>query len=172
MAKSNTGARLIVSLFVLSFALMFVGGGVVSGAMLYLQMRDSWSARSYVPVPAQVGSVVLDQSFINHKDRRYRTEAEFSYTFEGRPYVSSRVSLNRAADELVTYQKNMYDRLLAAQENHRPVELWVDPDNPENSVHDRSIRWERSLTYLVVGSLFLFMGIKVLVFLYHGLKKR
>lgn len=71
----------------------------------------------------------------------------------------------------MTYQKNMYDRLLAAQENHRPVELWVDPDNPENAVHDRSIRWERSLTYLVVGSLFLFMGIKVLAFLYRGLKK-
>lgn len=172
MARLNTGARLIVSLFVLSFALMFVGGGVVSGAMLYLQMRESWLARSYVPVPALVGSVVLDQSFINHEDRRYRTEAEFSYTFEGRPYVSRRVSFNSTEDELVTYQKNMYDRLLAAQESHRPVELWVDPDNPENAVHDRSILWGRSLTYLVVGSLFMFIGIKVLTFLYRGLKKR
>lgn len=168
MAKSHVGARLLVWLFALSFALMFIGGGVASGAMLYLQMRDAWVARTYVSVPAQVESVRLDERSSKKDGTRYLTIAEFSYTFEGLPYQGRRVNFDRTAEDSKSYQKNMYAQLLAAQASHRPVELWVDPGNPEISVHDRTIRWEKSLTYLIAGSIFMFIGAKVLLFLYRG----
>lgn len=171
MAITNVGGRIFLSLFILGFALMFVGGGVVSGALLYLQMRDSWTARSYVPVSAQVESVVLDQQSSRKGGTTYLTRAEFSYTFQGSPYVSRRVNFSRTSDDSKSYHQSMYAHLLAAQANQRPVELWVDPSNPESSVHDRSVRWDMSLTYLIVGSIFTFIGVKVLAFLYRGWRR-
>lgn len=171
MKKSEFGAGLFISLFILGFALLFIYGGVTSGTLLYLQMRDAWAAKSYVPVPAQVESVRLEEYSSKKAGTRYRTIADFSYTFEGRLYQSHRVDFNRTTDDSKSYQKTMYEHLLAAQMNHRPVELWVDPGNPEQSVHDRTIRWDMTLTYLLVGSICMFIGIKVLIFLYRGWRR-
>lgn len=169
MKKSEIAAGVVVSLFFLAFAGVFMWGGIYGGALpLYVQTRDSRAAESYVPVPATVESVVLDQQSSHKGGTWYFTKAEFSYTFDGRPYRSRRVSFNLSADQANDYQHHVYARLRDARSNGSPVEIWVDPNHPENSVYDRSIRSDRSFTYLIFALLFTSIGLGALAFIIRG----
>ncbi len=148
---------------------MFLWGGIWCGALpLYVQTRDSHAAERYVPVQAEVKSVTLDELSGKKGGTWYFTRAEFSYTFEGRAYRSRRVSFNASADQANEYQHDVYARLKDAWLNGKPVEMWVDPKNPENSVHDRLIRSDRWFTYLVVALMFTPIGLGSLAFIIRG----
>jgi hypothetical protein len=169
MKISEIAAGFVVSFFFLAFAGVFMWGGIWGGALpLYVQTRDARAAENYVPVPAEVESVTLDERSSKKGGTWYFTKAQFSYTFEGRPYRSKRVSFNASADQANDYQHNVYARLLDARSNGRPVEMWVDPKHPENSVYDRSIRSDRSFMYLVIALTFTSIGLGALIFILRG----
>lgn len=158
-----------MSFFFLAFAGVFTWGGIWYGALpLYVQTRDSRAAESYVPVPAEVKSATLDEISSKKGGKWYFARAEFSYTFDGRAYRSKRVSFNLSADQADDYQQHIYDRIKDAWLNGKPVEMWVDPNHPENSVYDRSIRSDRSFAYLIIALMFTPIGLGVLFFLLRG----
>ncbi|WP_229210145.1 DUF3592 domain-containing protein [Duganella sp. Root1480D1] len=155
MKASDFGARLVVLLFALAFALVFTWGGVWACLRpLYMQLHDSWTANSYVPVPARVESIVLDEWSSKKTGTAYRARGEFSYEFQGSTYHGNRLNFSLTADNKGGYQHALYAKLNKARTFGRPVNLWVDPNNPEFSVYDRSIRWDDSILELVFGLLF------------------
>jgi len=165
-------AGLFVSPFFVAFALLFIWAGVWGGILpLYSQMRDWRAAASYVPVPAQVEHVTLDTRSSKKLGTSYLTEADFSYEFGGQPYTSRRINLDGSRDGDSRYQKTMYAHLLAAQQNRRPVELWVDPNSPGSGVHDRTLRGDKSFEHLVIGLLCTSVGLWVLLFLCRGWRR-
>jgi hypothetical protein len=169
MKISEIAAGIFVSLFILAFAGVFTWAGIGYGALpLYVQTRDSRAAENYVPVPAEVESVVLDDLYSKKGGTSYFTRAEFSYTFEGRPYRGKRVSFNLSADKAGEYQQHVLTRLLDAKSNNKPIEIWVDPNHPEKSVYDRSIRSDSAFTYLAVALMFTPIGLGFLFMILRG----
>lgn len=172
MKISELAAGAFVSLFLLAFAAVFTWAGIGYGVLpLYIQARDSRAAENYVPLPAEVESVVLDELYSKKAGKSYFTRAEFSYAFEGRPYRSKRVSFNRSADQAGGYHHQVFARLLDAQSNRKPIEIWVDPKHPEKSVYDRSIRSDSWFTYLVLALMFTPMGLGFLFFVLRGWRR-
>jgi len=169
MKISEIAAGVVVSFFFLASAGVFMWGGIWGGALpLYVQMRDSRAAESYVPVPAEVKSATLDELSSKKGGKWYFARAEFSYSFEGRAYRSKRVSFNASADQENEYQHHVYARLMDAWSNGRPVEMWVDPKHPENSVYDRSTRSDRSFMYLIIALTFTPIGLGFLALITRG----
>lgn len=169
MTASDLGARLAVSLFALAFALAFTYGGVwVCLLPLSAQVREAWAAERYVPVPAKVESITLDQYHSKKGGTTYRAKAEFLYAFEGRPYLGQRVSIARTSDGPGGHQESLYQQLRDARNNDRPVDLWVDPRDPERSVYDREMLWDKAFLQLVFGLLLTPIGLGAWVFFYRA----
>lgn len=165
-------AGVFISLFIVAFALLFLWVGVWGGILpLYSQTRDWRTAASYVAVPARVENVVLDERSSKKHGKRYLAQAQFSYEFEGRPYTSHRINIYGSPDTSRGYQQTMYKHLLSAQLNQRPVELWVDPTNPGNALHDRTLNWDKLSTHLVFALVGTPVGLWVLGFLYRGWRR-
>jgi len=159
MKASDLGARFVILLFALGFALVFTWGGVWACLRpLYLQLHGSWTANSYVPVPAQVESIVLDQWSSKKSGTTYRARGEFSYEFQGSTYHGDRLNFSLTADRKGGYQQALFEKLDKARMFERPVNVWVDPNHPEISVYDRSIRWDDLILEFVLGLLFTSIG--------------
>lgn len=160
MKATDLFARLVALFFALGFALAFTWGGVWACLRpLFLQLHGSWVANSYVSVPAHVESIVLDQWSSKKTGTIYRAKAEFSYEFHGNTYHGDRLNFGLTADKKGGYQHALFAKLDNARMFERTVNLWVDPNHPELSVYDRSIRWDDSILELIYGLLFTAMGL-------------
>lgn len=169
MLKSVTpGQKLVLTLFALVFGTLFSLIGFQAGiAELYQQGVNWWTVRSYVPVPAQVVSSELAQ----HRGRKggtsYLAKASFSYQYQGREYVAARPSFSETADNIGDFQQRVHRELSDARERRVPVQLWVDPQAPEHSVYDRTIRWQMLLLHLPFAVMFTGVGVGAWFLFYY-----
>lgn len=69
----------------------------------------------------------------------YEAYAEYTYTFNGQSYTGHRAAIGSGADNIGSFQEDLGRRLSAAQ--GRNIEIFVDPERPEQSVVNRDIRW-------------------------------
>jgi hypothetical protein len=120
------------------FGLVFFG---VGAAFLVLSVIPNlWDAlrmRDWVQVPAAV--VGLDLKSNNTDDgTTYKVTARFSYDYQGQRYTGNRVGIaDGGSDNVGDWQRDTYARL----KGQRQTRLWVNPDNPAESVFDRELRW-------------------------------
>jgi hypothetical protein len=160
MTKSSSlTGKFLATLFALVFALGFTVGGIVAGVLpMYQQLSGWWKASSYVPVTATVLSAELKT--YSGKTPTYQVLAQFGYEYQGRNYVSSRINLaGGRSDNVGSYQKDMFQRLLAARNSAAPVSVWVNPQQPEQAVYDRSLRWLMIVFLLPFAVLFPAVGL-------------
>ncbi|MDJ0908334.1 MAG: DUF3592 domain-containing protein [Woeseiaceae bacterium] len=121
------------------FALPFIGVGVWMGWSIGKIVHDSIEMRSWQPVQATLTSA----GYTTHRGESdtWEAYAEYSYRFDGRPFVGFRVTIDSGGDNIGNYHRNMGDRLRAIMASGEPITVWVDPDNPQDSIIDREIRW-------------------------------
>lgn len=123
---------------VLLFGLVFFGVG--AGFLLFGVIPNLWDAarmRDWVPVPADVVKVDLT-SHDSDETTTWKVVARFRYNYEGRRYTGDRVGIaDGASDNVGSWQKDTWSRLRGRQQ----VTLWVNLDDPSESVFDRDLRW-------------------------------
>ena len=135
------------------FALPFAAVGVVA---LYLTLDNLWSwARMsrWEAVPAQLKSLDL-ATHNGDKSTTYEVRATYRYSLSGREYTGDRVAINRMADNIGSFQRDLYSALEAARQRGGRVEAYVDPSNPASATLNRDLR----------GLLVLFESVFALVF--------
>jgi hypothetical protein len=120
------------------FALPFAAVGVYMAWSLASMLWLSWSAASWVEVPATITSVELQGG--KGKKNTQRVLADYRYDFAGRAYQSDRVGLSTTADNFGAYHRRLYDRLHKAWKAEKTVSCFVDPNDPQQSLLDRSLR--------------------------------
>jgi hypothetical protein len=121
------------------FALPFAAVGVVA---LYLTLDNLWSwARMsrWDAVPAQLESLDL-ATHNGDKSTTYEVRATYRYSFSGREYTGDRVAINRMADNIGSFQRDLYSKLEAARQRGGRVEAYVDPSNPASATLNRDLR--------------------------------
>ena len=91
-----------------------------------------------------------------------RTEASYRYEIGGVSYQNDRVHVAVFPDSIGNYQTEIRERLSQLQSSNQPVAIWVNPDDPWDSVIDRDMRW--GLFSLMTGfcSLFILVGLGVI----------
>ena len=133
------------------FGLIFAGFGFFFLFMTSVPLLQSWLAtRDWQPGYAEIVTV---QAFNNDTQARYR------YTYQDINHQGHRVYLAEFKDNIGSYHKKLQVRLSAHKKSGQPIQIWVDPRNPQNSIIDREMRW----------GLFTFMTLFCSVFICIGL---
>lgn len=123
-------------------AVVFILAGLVIGVFLGSDLRDWLVMRDWQPVTARVESTQLDRSQ-SDGTTTYRVRATYHYRFGGRRFRGTRVGISRGFDNIGDYHRRMHDRLDQARRRGTPVTAWVNPEQPNETVLDRSLRWGR-----------------------------
>jgi len=133
------------------FGMVFVFAGLAAvygsaGKMIggYLSSSD------WVSVPVAIHSLDLKKHYGDATT--YSIEASYSFEYLGARYTNDGVSLSSDSDNIGKYWQNLYTSLQYDQSINE-TSAFVNPNNPEESVLDRTIRWKS----LIFGSMFLLL---------------
>src|SRR5258708_14645043 len=127
--------------------------------MIGKTVHDGMRAKDWVLVKAKV-------------DAFDRGQVSYRYTFQGREYKGDRLGseILGGTDNIDSWHEEMADMISTAQREGRPITVFVNPDNPSESMVDRAIRWNLMLFMvpfaLGVGG----GGVGALWFLVHTLR--
>ena len=100
-------------------------------------------------------------TLIDVKGRNNNTEARYRYTWNGQNYENDRVYVAEFKDNIGSYHKNLYKQLRSQHKHRQPVTIYVDPNNPQQSVIDRDMRWGLFVLMTVFCSGFVGVGLLV-----------
>ncbi len=156
----------------LLFAVPFGGVGVFATWAIGSTLHDAWRAREWVPVKASVQNASLATSSSSDGDTTYRAVGTYRYAYGGTSYSGSRLGFSAigGADNIDDWHQEVTARLEGARTAGRPVDVWVDPANPAESVLDRGIRWGELLFLLPFSLAFGGVGVGALVAMVYVLK--
>ena len=137
----------LLSLFV---ALVFGGVGVFASWAIGSTLLEAHRAQDWVRVKAAIDEASLQTSRGSEGGTTYRAEGRYRYTFQGKPYAGSRLGLSKVggSDNIDDWHHEVNARLEDARAAGKPITVWVNPDNPSESVFDRELRWSE-LVFLV-----------------------
>ena len=142
--------RVILFLFGLPFFCVgaWMTWWVGSDVSDYLDMRD-WYA---IPATLQRAGY---ETHRGDDSNTYEAYAQYTYLFDGRQYSSTRVGLSGGADNIGDYQRDTGNRLSSAMQRGESITVFVNPNNPQDAIIDRSLRWSlvgfKSIFMLVFG---------------------
>lgn len=131
--KQGSGAG-CMTLFGLPFAGISVFTSWMLGSMLWL----GYASSSWEEVPADITSIQIETHRGEDNDT-YSVVAEYRYSYRGQDYIGDRVGLSGKSDSFEAYHKKLLKRLKQAQAKDRAV-CYVDPQNPDQALLDRTLR--------------------------------
>ncbi len=137
---------LIFVAVILAFPAVAVFMGWRAAAMLM-----AWQeARGWVETPATIEHLEL-QIHDGGEGTTYDVDCRYSYVFSGQTFQGTRVGLAEGSDNIGSWQRTTYERLRKHHEGLEsdPVSCWVNPDNPQEAVLDRELRWGLFLFHLL-----------------------
>lgn len=124
--KEKLGSALFCLVFVLAFGGVGAGASYVIGATI----RDGLAAREWVRVKADVETFGEGRVL-------------YRYTVDGKRYSGDRLGTNGlgGTDDLDGWYDDLEAWLGDAKAAGKPITVFVNPDNPSESMVDREIRW-------------------------------
>ncbi len=132
------------------FAGVFFIAGLIPGFIALKHTYNYLDARDWVAVPATITAADLQVSRSDGNDT-YLTTAEYNYQYENRTYTGNRVGFSSSADNIGDFHQRAYSELNNYLGKPQGFNVWVNPDNPKNSILYRELRWP------LIGFLSLFL---------------
>lgn len=128
-------------LIILFSSLIFIGIGLPCLVFLCLFDIYDWQCmKSWIPVDAMVVNVKLHES-IGENSAAYSVRVNYSYEYQNQKYQHNRVTISSGSDNVYDYHQDLYGRLNKQFNDGEPIRIWLDPNNPQNSIIDREMRW-------------------------------
>ena len=156
----------------LLFAVPFGGVGVFATWTIGSTLLEAHRAREWVQVRASVDDASLRASHDSEGGTTYHAEGRYRYEFAGKAYAGSRLGISTlgGADNIDDWQHEVNAKLEDARTAGQPVTVWVNPDNPAESVFDRELRWSQVLFLVPFSLAFGGVGVGALVAMAYVLK--
>lgn len=154
-------------IFVTLFALPFFGVGVWMLWSISSSFYDAWQMQSWVEAEARLSRGGYETHRGGDADT-YEAYADYTYTYRGQEFVGARVSLSSGGDNIGDYQEDMGRRLQNTARTGSALLVYVDPEEPSDSIIDRSLRWGligfKSIFLFVFGG----VGLGLLIFVFRA----
>jgi hypothetical protein len=165
-SKFRWGLLLVSLAFLLPLAV------VVGWKPLWMMSHGAFQARHWVSVPARILSAELASP--QHARVVMEVRARYEYEWKQTRYTGDRISMaTQSADGFGTWQRDMYQSLKDAEIAGKPVPLWVNPEQPQQSVIQREPRTELLIFHgLCAFVLTLLTGLGVWGFVRLGRSRR
>lgn len=114
-------------------------------------------------VRATLLHVELQTNFSKSGTPMYRVAARYSYSVDDSDYESDRVSWEEGWDSDESWHRSTYERFRTAMEAGEPVNAFVNPDNPSESVLLAESRLPVQAIMFGVGGLFAAVGFGLVI---------
>ena len=169
--SSCYGDRMKAKIFMTIFALPFFSVGVWMLWSVGSTIVESYQMQSWVQVEARLSRGGYE-SHSGDDSTTYEAYARYAYSHSGQEFVGERVSIAGGADNIGDYQQNIGRRLGNSHARGESITVFVNSQNPADSIIDRSIRWG------MVGfkSIFLFVfggvGLGLLILVWRAPKEK
>lgn len=136
------------------FALPFFAIGVWMLWSISAMFLDVWQTNSWVQTEAYLTRGGYE-SHSGSDATTFEAFAAYNYEVDGRQYQGNRVTLSSGSDNIGSYQQDIGNDLRLAASSDDSIQIFVDPQNPSNSVYIRDVRWGltafKSIVMLVFG---------------------
>lgn len=146
----------------------FLGIGIGVLHMLAGQAIYDWQQmKTWRPVDAQVidGGYEIEEG---DDSDTYRAFANYTYEYEGISYRGTRVAISSGADNIGDFQQQLGRRLEHAKQAGIPLQVWVNPADPKQSIVNRDLRLEMLTFELAFAFLFGGVGVAFVVLALFG----
>ncbi len=153
--------------FLIFFSLPFAGVGF--GLLFFSLIPSIWSGISMKNWIQDYAHLQTAGYHTNYGDdsTTYLAYATYTYKYRGRTYSGDRAAINTTADNIGSFHQDLGQRLARALEHGEPVQVWINPDQPEQSVLNHDIRWGLLLFESVFVIVFGGVGVGMLVFAFY-----
>ncbi|MEI7437142.1 MAG: DUF3592 domain-containing protein [bacterium] len=160
----STSPKSLGSWMLVLFGLPFMAVGIIVGVMSW-NMWSLWhKSATWSRVPAIVSQVELQTHHGDNGGVSYSVNCRYSYSVAGRKYTSDRVGVEKHGSS-DGYHRMRYDVLVRHRDSKTPVEVLVDPAQPDQAIAFR----EKSTTMLVLPLCAVVFGVPGLVVFCLGL---
>ena len=153
------------------FALPFFGVGVWMLWSVGNNFADAIEMRGWAPVEARLTAAGYTTSRGDDSDT-YEAYATYAYEYFGQTFTGDRVGLSAGADNIGDYQRDTGNYLSGMLSSGQSITVWVNPDNPTESIIDPSLRWGligfKSIFLFVFGG----VGLGLLIAIWRSPRKR
>jgi Protein of unknown function (DUF3592) len=151
--KEKLGAALMC----FAFAIPFGGVGAGAAYAIVATIRDGMAAREWVRVKAEV----LDYG---------SGRVLYRYRMDGQSYTGDRLGSNvlGGTDNVDSWHEDIEAMLAAAKSEGKPITVFVNPDNPAESMVDREIRWKLLVFFSPFALAFGGVGVGALAMMVRG----
>lgn len=165
MSKPSKAPKELSSGCLSLFGLPFMIAGLFMTGF-YFHGYLSWiEARSWQETPCWIEKAELETSSDSEGGTTYKATSIYRYTFEGQNYHSTQVGLGGGSDNIGDFQQQAHRELAEhARQSQLPdappsFRCFVNPDQPQEAVLYRHLRWEMqaflaifALTFPAVGT--------------------
>lgn len=129
-------------------ALLFLTKGVMSS------FYESSQMQSWQPIQATLLHAETKYSYSSDANT-YQAKARYRYQVNGQQFENARVSIHSGSDNVGEYQREMGRTLINLYNAGKKVTAFYNPENPQDSIIDRNVRWGmigfQSIFVLVFG---------------------
>lgn len=148
----------------LFFPLPFVGVGI--GLLLFSVIPDLYQWQQMKAWPQVETELLHAELLVNNGEDNdtYRAVARYKYRYQGLDYTGERVAIANGSDNIGNFQQQLAAQLQSALRNQRPVAAWVNPDNPNDAVLNRDMRWNMLGFKMIFVLVFGGVGIGLMLF--------
>lgn len=123
------------------FALPFAAAGLGILLLMVVPAAYDWARmQSWQPVSAQVESATLQSHHGSKGGTTHSVSVRYRYEVGGVAYTGQRAAIHERPDNIGSFQEQLGWRLKGAQRTGTPVQVWVNPVHPAESIADRSLR--------------------------------
>ena len=148
----------------LLFPLPFVGVGI--GLLLFSVIPDLYQWQQMKAWPQVETELLHAELLVNNGEDNdtYRAVARYKYRYQGLDYTGERVAIANGSDNIGNFQQQLAAQLQSALRNQRPIAAWVNPDNPNDAVLNRDMRWNMLGFKMIFVLVFGGVGIGLMLF--------
>ena len=152
-----------LSWLMIVFGGFFLLAGILSISTFSKSVSEPIRAISWTPHKAKVLSGALDHKYDSEGGSTYRAVGVFEYVWQGRTFTSEKLDFSVGYDGQRAYHKGIVRQLKSAKANKRYLRIFVNPDQPDEAVMLRRIRWDMVIFYIPFVTLFPLFGLAVIL---------
>jgi len=122
------------------FGLPFLAVGVWMLWSISSTFYDAWRMQPWAQIEAKLVRGGYETHSGSESDT-YKAYVQYTYSYGGQRFTGERVSLSASGDNIGEYQRETGQRLQHALASGGAILIYINPEDPHESIVDRSMRW-------------------------------
>jgi hypothetical protein len=129
------------------FLLPFAAVGTFMFYMIFSDLYGYIKMQSWEEVPARILTANLESHSDSDGGSTYKATAQYEYVYQDKRYTSTRVSRYKGADNIGSFQRDIYDEISPYQNSEKMFHCYVNPSAPQESILVRKARMGMVMFY-------------------------